>query len=280
MIFLTSAEIDKIIEEDIPVMDLTTEILRLTGTAKITFISRESGLLCGTEEVDTLFKKLDISTDFIVKSGTFIEKNQQTIIGIGDVSALHKAWRISLNILEYLSGVASATYKFVQKAKSVNPCVTIAATRKHPPFTKKLMIKAIMTGGAVPHRMSLSDTVLIFKQHMMFKAFEEIVKELKDIKSKLGNKEVGIEVEGKDQAKKAIDAGFDLVQLDKCSIEDVMDVVNYKNLNNPSVSISVAGGITLENVDKYAQTGVNIIVTSSLYWSKPLDITAKIEPIF
>lgn len=279
MIFLTSNEIDRMIEEDIPVVDITTEILGLTGDAKITFISRESGLICGTEEVDALFKKLDISTDFMLKSGSLIEKNQQIIVGIGDVKALHKAWKISLNLLEYMSGIASSTHRFVNKAKSVNPYVSVATTRKHLPFTKKLMIKAIMIGGAVSHRMSLSDTILIFKQHMMFKAFEEIIKELNMIKSKLGNKDVGIEVEDKEQAKKAIDAGFDFVQLDKCSIEDLEEVIKYKDAVNPSLLIAVAGGINFDNVDKYAKTGVNIIVTSSLYWAKPLDITAKIEPI-
>ncbi|MEZ0322984.1 MAG: ModD protein [Hydrogenothermaceae bacterium] len=279
MILLTASEIDRILEEDIPLVDLTTEVLGLSGEGKITFISREKGILCGTEEVESIFERLKIKTEYSLKSGDKIDKNQEIIIGYGDVKALHKAWKISLNILEYMSGIATAANKFVELAKSVNPYVTVVTTRKFMPMTKKFVLKAIMTGGASPHRISLSDTVLIFKQHLEFISFEDVLKKSKEIKKKLGNKQIGIEVDTKEEAKRAIDSGFDFIQLDKWSIEDIEEIVNYRNVNNPNTLIAVAGGINYNNVVEYAKTGIDIIVTTSLYWSKPLDMTAKIEKV-
>ena len=73
-----------------------------------------------------------------------------------------------MNILEYSSGIATRTKKMVDKAKLVNPHVAVLATRKSFPGTKELSIKSIIAGGAFPHRLGLSETILIFKQHVAF----------------------------------------------------------------------------------------------------------------
>lgn len=271
MLFLTSCELDNIISEDLPLFDITTELLELKGIGKISIYSRQHGILCGTEEVEKLFIKLDISTSYLKQSGSKIQPSDLIIEGVGEVRKLHIAWKISANMLEYMSGIATHTCNFVSKAKQINPNVCIASTRKYPPFTKKLVMKAIIVGGAVPHRVSLSDTVLIFKQHMEFKPFDEIINQLNNFKLKLGNKQIGIEVESKEQAIKALTAGFDFIQLDKMKIDEIIEIVKFRNENKTPAKIAIAGGITMDNIEVYASTGADIIVTSSLYWAKPLD---------
>ncbi|OPX86915.1 hypothetical protein [Pelotomaculum sp. PtaB.Bin117] len=86
----------------------------------------------------------------------------------GDAENLHMSWRASMNILEYASGIATRTNKILTKARKVNPKIEILATRKIFPGTKELSVKAVIVGGGLPHRLGLSETVLVFKQHLNF----------------------------------------------------------------------------------------------------------------
>lgn len=277
MIRFTYKDLEEIISEDLPLMDLTSEILDIKGNGIIRYIAREDGIVCGTEEVIMIFDMLGITTKYMINSGTPIKKGELIISGCQEAKVLHKAWKVCLNILEYMSGIATNTKNFVEKARTVNQNIIIATTRKVMPFTKKLVLKSIITGGALPYRTSLSDTFLIFKQHMVFKPFEEILNELDIIKKKLINKKVGIEVESYEQAVLAIKKGFELIQLDKWNIENIKQIVNYKNTVNQNVFIVITGGINFDNIGEYAKTGVDIIVTSSLYQSKPMDIKVEME---
>lgn len=279
MVELNSFELDYILNEDIPFIDLTSIVLPLEGDGNISFIFREDGIVCGTEEVEKIFKRFDIEVLYKKSSGEFGRKGEEILKGKGKATSIHKAWKVSLNLLEYMSGIATKTYEFVKKAREVNPNITVSTTRKFMPFTKKLVMKAILSGGAVPHRMSLSDTILIFKEHIIFTDFKEIVNNVENIKKKSGGKSVGIEVETKEEAYICIEKGFDFVQLDKWHPDGVKEIVNFRNSIGSKTLIAAAGGINIENVQDFAKTGVDIIVTTSLYWSKPLDIKAKIERV-
>ncbi|ADR19433.1 ModD protein [Calditerrivibrio nitroreducens] len=279
MIDLTGFELDYIINEDIPLLDMTSMVLSLEGEGKISFICRENGIICGTEEVEQIFNKFGLKVLYKKRSGEFGQKGEDIFIGIGDVTGIHKVWKISVNILEYMSGIATKTYEFVRKAREVNPYITVSTTRKFMPFTKKLVMKSILVGGAVPHRVSISDTILIFKEHLVFKDYKEVVNNVEQIKRKSGGKSIGIEVETEEEAYECVEKGFDFVQLDKWSIEDIEKIVRYRNSIKSKTLIAVAGGINMENVRQFSKTGADIIVTSSLYWSKPLDIKVKIEKV-
>jgi molybdenum transport protein len=279
MIELSSFEIDYVISEDVPLLDLTSLVLQLEGDGIISFVFRENGVVCGTEEVEKIFEKFNIEVLHKKRSGEFGRKGEEILKGRGKASDIHKVWKVSLKILEYMSGIATNTYNFVSKAKSVNPDITVSTTRKYMPFTKKLVMKAIISGGAVPHRVSLSDTILIFKEHLMFVGFENVVNNFERLKKKSGGKTIGIEVETKEEAFICIEKGFDFVQLDKWHFEDIKQVVEFRNKLNSKTLIAAAGGININNVEDYAKTGVDIIVTTSLYWGKPLDIKTKIEKV-
>jgi molybdenum transport protein len=280
MIFLTDYEIDYIVSEDLTVFDFTSYVLDIKGNASISFFSRQNGIVCGIDEVIKIFSKFDVTPIHYLENGMSINSGDLLLSGTGNAQNIHKAWKVSLNILEYMSGVATATFDFVAKAKQHNPDISVVTTRKTVPGTKKLALKAIMTGGAIPHRLSLSDSVLIFKEHTEFTdGLEGLSQKMNQIRIKAAEKKIGYEAKSIEEAKKALQIGFDIIQLDKMSCEDIKEVVLFKNLHRFPSKLSAAGGINFENVGDFAATGVDLIVTSSLYFAKPLDIKVSIKKL-
>jgi Nicotinate-nucleotide pyrophosphorylase len=169
MIYITDEEIDKFIKDDIPYWDITTELLNIKSSATIAISNRKKGcILCGTEEATRIANKLNLQINFVKPSGSVLKSEETFFEASGDAKDIHKAWRICLNILEYMSGIATQTYEMVRKAKSVREDIEIATTRKLIGFNKGLTIKSILIGGAIPHRLGLSESILIFDQHKVF----------------------------------------------------------------------------------------------------------------
>lgn len=279
--YISDELIDRFIKEDVPYIDLTTLVLEIgEQNGSIKFFSREDAVICGTEEVSRIFNKFDIELIKTSPSGSLIKKNEIFLEGKGNTENLHMAWKVSQNILEYCSGIATKTKKFVDEVSTVNPNLHIITTRKVIPGTKELAIKAVIAGGGFPHRLGLSETILIFKQHLNFLGgIDELTKILKVIKAKACEKKVIAETENLDQAIKLCKGGIDGVQFDKIPSRELKDYVNILRNINPSIIILATGGINENNIKEYAKTGVDAIVTTSVYYAKPTDIGCKISPL-
>lgn len=277
MIYISDETIDKLIKEDTPYIDLTTTVLGIGGeVGKITFISREDGVMACSEEVVRILEKLDILVTYTIKSGTMIKAGEPLIIGTGQARNLHMAWKVCLNILEYCCGMASRTKRLVDKAKDVS----IVTTRKIFPGTKELSIKSILAGGAYPHRLGLSETILVFEQHLNFYGgVDNIVRNIEDIRNRACEKKVIVEVETLEDALKLGKAGVDGLQFDKLSPKDLKICVDELRSINKNITLIGAGGINEKNVKEYANTGIDAIATTAVYFGKPLDMTAKIERV-
>lgn len=227
-----------------------------------------------------IFKKFNIEITKWLPSGTIIHKDDIFLEGEGTSENLHMAWKISQNILDYSSGIATKTKKLVDKVSAIDPNLHIITTRKVVPGTKELAIKAVIAGGGFPHRLGLSETILIFKQHLNFLGgIDELIKNLKKIKSKVCEKKIIAEVESLDEAIKLCENGIDGVQFDKFSCDDLKKSADILKKINPSMVILAAGGINENNIEDYAKTGVDALVTTSIYYSKPIDIGCKIKPV-
>jgi molybdenum transport protein len=138
----------------------------------------------------------------------------------------------------------------------------------------------MVAGGGFPHRLGLSETILIFKQHLSFLGgIEKLCEMLKSIKAKACEKKVIVEVEGLEEAVKLCKQGVDGLQFDKVSAEELKKAVSILKNINPSIVILAAGGINESNIEEYAKTGIDAIVTTSVYYAKPIDIGCKITPI-
>lgn len=276
--YISDELIDRFIKEDVPYIDLTTLTLGISGQkGTIQFFTREEAVLCGTEEVAKIFNKLNIELFKTTPSGTFIKKGEVFLEGKGNAEDLHMAWKVSQNILDYSSGIATKTKILVDKVSETNPNLHIITTRKVVPGTKELAIKAVIAGGGFPHRLGLSETILIFKQHLNFLGgIDELIKIIESVKSKACEKKVIAEVENIEQAIILCKNGVDGIQFDKVPCNDLKSYVYTLRNINPSIVILASGGINESNVEDYAKTGANAIVTTSVYHAKPIDIGCKI----
>ncbi|WP_456398078.1 ModD protein, partial [Desulfurobacterium sp.] len=268
-------------QEDVPYIDLTTETLgigNLVGT--IHYRTRHKTVLSCVEEAVRILEKTGVKVDFYLPSGTEVSEGKEFLRGTGSAASLHVAWRVSQILLEYACGIATATAALVSKAKSVNPDVEVVTTRKNFPFGKKIAVKSVIAGGGFPHRLGLSETVLVFEQHVKFLGgFDRFLEKIDTLKRRLPEKRITVEVETVDDAEKAIDAGADIVQLDKFSVDDVKMVVAYRDKRDKNIKVACAGGINGENVKEFVSAGADIIVTSCVYFAEPADIKVWMEVV-
>lgn len=277
MIYITDETIDKLIKEDTPYIDLTSMVLDIRDElGEIRFMSREDGVMACSEEVVRILEKLDIEVTKTLRSGEAIKAGESLIVGKGKASNLHIAWKVCQNILEYCCGMATRTKRLVDKATDVS----VVTTRKIFPGTKELSIKAILSGGAYPHRLGLSESVLIFEQHLNFYGgIDKVAKNMSDIKKKACEKKVVVEVENLEDALRLCEAGVDGLQFDKLEADELKNCVKELRKINKDILLIGAGGINEKNISEYAKTGIDAIATTAAYFGKPLDMTAKIEEI-
>lgn len=279
MLYISDETIDHWIKEDVPYLDLTTLTLGIGGQkGKISFTAREYTVLSGVEEVLRIFAKLGVTLIQSLPSGSVVNKGDVFIEAEGLASSLHMAWKLAMNILEYSSGIATRTRSMVDKAKSVNPQLTVLATRKSFPGTKELSIKAILAGGAFPHRLGLSETILIFKQHMAFLGdINDLAQVIKVTKTDACEKKIIVEVETLEDAKLLIESGVSGLQFDKIPAKDLKIMVDQIRRLNSNVILLGAGGVNEGNIEEYARTGIDAIVTTAMYFGKPSDIGVTIK---
>lgn len=276
---LTDEELQQLIREDVPYFDLTTLALDIGDIpAQMSFATRHETVICGTEEVARLFALHGATVMTTVSSGTTLPAGTMFLQAKAPAATLHTVWKVAINLLEYLSGIATSTRTMVEAARRANPGVQIVTTRKMFPGTKPLAIKAVLAGGGMPHRLGLSETLLVFPQHLaLLGGLDGFIERLDDLRHHSPEKKIAVEVETLDQATQVVQAGVDILQIDKMPVAMLQETVTTVRALDQRVVLAIAGGVNLSNVAEYAATGVDLIVTSALYTAKPADIAARIE---
>ena len=277
--YLSNSYLEQIISEDVSIVDLTTDILDIGDKPGcIEYFTRDDAILCGTEEVERIYHMLGNVRTEIQPSGTKLNAGDTFMRVWGNANVLHMGWKCTLNIFEYYSALATKTRKMVDLAHQGNPHCEVLTTRKRMPGTKPFDTKATMIGGAFPHRLSISETVLIFDHHITFYegGLESFIADLPEIKSNCCEKKLFIEAEPKD-AKRLVEAGVDGIQLDKAPVEEVAALVPELRAINPNITLVAAGGVNLTNAREYAATGVDGLVTTCLHFAKPLDMSVRMH---
>lgn len=272
--------IDRLMEEDVPYGDLTTYTLGIgCKMGKMVFSAREQTVLCCTEEAQRILCRCGAEVKRCASSGDMVEAGSEFLVAEGTAEALHTGWRVSMNLLEHASGIATRTKKIVDAARSVNPGISIAMTRKSFPFAKKIAIKAILAGGALPHRLGLSETILVFKNHLNFLGgLDGFLAVLNEVRNKVPERKIVVEVENRDEALRAAKAAVDAIQIDKMASDTLREIIHEIRVINPNTKICIAGGINASNAAEFAACGSDILVMSSAYFGKPADMGVKIIP--
>ena len=270
--------IENLMNEDIQFFDVTTYGLNIAEKkGKMEFIPRGDMVICGLEYVAMILNKLSIDFTLYAKDGDFISKDTLVLECVSNAQNLHYAWKISQNLLEYLSGIATYTHHMILNAKKANPLITVATTRKNFPNTKEMMIKAVLAGGGSVHRLGVYDSILIFKQHLIFlEDKQKLEAHFKQLKTKFIEKKVAVEVDTYEEALYFASLGADILQCEKMDFDTLKKCVSLKS-QYPHLLLSATGGINVQNAYAYAQCGVDFLVTSSPYHAKPLDIQIKIS---
>ncbi len=277
MIFL-----DKIIEymlaEDEGFGDITSNAVVEEGKdVNAYIISKDEGILAGINIIRDLFEEYGIEVTFWLKDGSEISKNDLLISLKGDARTILLLERTALNLLMRMSGVASATRKYVNLVKDYD--VRVAGTRKTSPAIGKFDKYALGVGGADTHRFGLDDMVLIKDNHIA--ACGTPLEALLKAKSNVSfSKKIEIEVETLDDAVECVRNGADIVMLDNMSpsqVSDVLDELEKLDIRQNSL-IEVSGGITEDTILDYAALGVDIISIGALtHSSRSLNFSLKME---
>lgn len=270
-----SKEIDTIIlnalAEDIPTIDITTDNLFTDEVSEGIFLAKEDGVLSGVKVMQRVFQLVDDSVyiKVINTDGTKVEKGDLIAIISGKARSILKGERIALNLMQRMSGIATTTKRFVDKI--TNNKTKILDTRKTTPNLRILEKMAVVDGGGINHRFSLSDQVMIKDNHI--KAAGSITKAVEIVKSKVDhNIRIEVEVETFEQFQEALLTECDIIMLDNMDNELTRKCV----LANTGKLLEASGNMTLDRIHSVSETGVDFISVGALTHSvKSMDISLK-----
>jgi len=273
MLTIPDDDLRRWLAEDVPYGDLTTHALGFGDRrGRIRFEARQAMVAAGSEEAARIMTLAGAAVTECVSSGVGLQTGGLILMAEGRASTLHAGWKVSQTLLETTGGIAAAARAIVDAAQQVNPGIVIACTRKSLPGTRALSVKAILSGGAVPHRLGLSETILVFAQHRLFLADASFPAIVDRLRRRAPEKKIVIEADTLAEAVAVADAGADVVQLDKASAADVAALRRHCESRTPRPLVAAAGGINAANAADYARAGADVIVTSAPYTARPLDV--------
>lgn len=277
---INSIYVDNIIKtallEDINYLDTTTDYLideEQENTAR--FLAKADGVLCGIDvalRVFTILQEQGFEAKVYKHDGDVLEKGDIIAEIRGKTRTLLKGERTALNLLQHMSGVATATGQAVKAIEGTN--ASIADTRKTLPGLRPLQKYAVTVGGGKNHRYNLSDAAMLKDNHV--DAGGGIASAVAKLRQKLGHMtKIELEVRSLDELGQALEAGVDVIMLDNMSCEEMREAVA---ITNGRALLEASGGITAETLRAIAETGVDIISMGALTHSvTAFDISLKIS---
>lgn len=272
------ADLQRLLDDDVPFGDLTTEGLGIgTRAGTMRFAARDPMVLALAEEAAAIIELAGCDVDLIAASSARLEHGAPILMARGPAAGLLRSWKVAQTLIEIWSGVATAASDIVVAARAVSPTIAIACTRKNTPGTKRFAVAAVKAGGAVMHRLGLSETILVFGEHRGF-LDELLATTVQRLRAAAPEKKLITEVASIDAALEAAEAGFDVLQLEKFTPADVSALVRRLAATPLRPVIAVAGGVNAVNAAAYAQAGAQVLVTSAPYMAKPRDVQVRIEP--
>lgn len=274
----TRSDLEKLLAEDVPYGDLTTDTLGISDQkGEMTFSARGPMVLAEAESATSLLEMVGCHVSPIAHSGELLAPGDPILTARGPANSLHRGWKVAQTLIEVWSGVATAARAIVDAATAVSPGIVVACTRKNVPGTKSFAVRAIRAGGATLHRLGLSETVLFFPEHRIFLHAEPLAEIAARLRRAAPEKKIIIEATTIENAKAAIEAGFDIIQTEKFSPDQVSELTAWMR-SAPTAGrplIVAAGGINAANAAAYALAGADVIATSAPYIAGPRDVQVR-----
>ena len=258
--------VERALEEDIGPGDVTTELC-VPADRKATgrFLVREAIVVAGVELLPLLYDDIDLKAP----SGTCLDAGKEIATVRGYARALLTRERVALNFLQHLSGIATQARKYVD-AVAGTPC-RILDTRKTIPGLRELEKLAVRAGGATNHRMGLFDAVLIKNNHITAAGGVRLALEA----TRNARVPVQIEVRTFAELQEALDCGARKLLLDNLTPVQAKEWVSFIARR---ATVELSGGITLDTVRAYAESGADFISVGAVTHSvRAVDIHFHLE---
>lgn len=256
------------LREDIGAGDVTTmNTVRKLESVKAAIVVNEDCVICGMDIAEWTINAVDYSVRFKpqVNDGERAYKGKEIAFLEGHARAILSAERTMLNFLCLLSGIATRVSKFAEKTKKYG--VKIYDTRKTFPLLRYLEKYAVLTGGGCNHRFGLWDQALVKENHIKAGKLHLRKNLTNDLRKSLTrNIKIEIEAENMEEFKHALSERPDIIMLDNMNPADIERAAELRNKikSGKKPILEASGGITLENVEEYAKTGVDRISIGSL----------------
>lgn len=238
------------------------------------YVAKDTGILCGIDVAKRVFDLAGGDIDFriLMKDGTKVNKGDIIAEMDGSTLTLLKGERTALNILQHMSGIATATNKCVELVAGTNASVT--DTRKTLPGLRALQKYAVTVGGGKNHRYNLSDAAMLKDNHI--DAYGGITPAVAELRRKIGHTvKIEVEVRTLNELREALENKVEIIMLDNMNCDEMRQAVE---ITDGKALLEASGNITAENIRAVAETGVNIISLGALTHSvKCFDISMKIS---
>ncbi|NQU65414.1 MAG: carboxylating nicotinate-nucleotide diphosphorylase [SAR324 cluster bacterium] len=274
-------QIDRTIEiafnEDLPWGDVTSETV-IDPDLQHDFIIRlkADGIIAGLPVAERTFKLLepDLVWEPFRQDGSVGNRGEILVRLRGRTRNILMAERVALNFLQRLSGIATLTSEYVKQARKQSETVRIVDTRKTTPGLRYLEKYAVQMGGGHNHRYSLSDAAMLKDNHLAILKEQGIslIDAIKRLRNSMPHtSRIEVEVDTLEQISEVLSAGADCILLDNMDSETLIEAVR---LIDGRAQTEASGGVSLENVEMIAASGVDIISAGALTHSaKALDIS-------
>ena len=262
------------LEEDIGPGDITTDaLIEPDRAATAVIFAKEPLILAGLRVAQEVFTTLDpaMSFDTTFHDGDRIESRDEILTAQGKFRVLLTGERTALNFLQRLSGISTLTRQYVDQVAGSK--VRLTDTRKTTPGWRRLEKYAVKVGGADNHRFGLYDGILIKDNHVeACGGIREAVDRVRNERSH--RSQIEVEVSDLNQVKQALESGVDIIMLDNMNLNDIRKAVT---LIDGRALIEVSGGVTLDTLAEFANTGVDIISIGALtHAARAVDISMRV----
>ena len=252
-------DVRRALDEDLGSGDITARLIPEGRIGKASVYTSEPAVLCGRNWFDAVFKQLDDKVDirWYVADGQTIVPHQVVCTLKGPARCLLSGERTALNFLQTLSGTATLANTYAKRIEGLN--TRVLDTRKTIPGLRRAQKYAVRCGGCHNHRIGLYDAFLIKENHIAAAgSIENAISSARALNKELA---VEVEVENREELKQALRAGADRILLDNFAPDEIRQAVA---LTGKRAKLEASGGITLDTLRQYAETGVDYVSIGAL----------------
>jgi len=273
---MLGSELERFVDEDLGEWDDSSALVPEVE-ARAVVIAKENCVISGLSEAKEIFAYFGLAAEPLFEEGEFVPAGCKVLSVSGSARKILQSERLVLNFMARMSGISTLTRECVLRAQARGN-VRIACTRKTTPGFRLYEKKAVFLGGGDTHRFNLSEAILIKDNHIQLQGLDECLHRARSRAS--FTKKIEVEVENLKDMLRAAESGADIIMFDNMTPAEIskgVELLQEKGLRG-RVLLEASGGISPEDIEAYASTGVDVIslgaLTRNARW---IDLSLDIE---